>query len=806
MAKEKPKIQSTLDGIDGFYIGGWAWNPDNPEKRLEVVLYVDGEPVAEEVADLYREDIEKAGIGNGKYGFKIRLPNEIFDSKEHEIRVFTKDKIELKHSPIKKVFSSIICVVEKVTPQFISGFAIDMLNPFKSLTVNLIIGGKVVAKTLCSILRDDVPTILSLQLDESNLFLPALPCGFKIFIPDEIIRRIDPSKKVELIPIKLKIGELEFIPEDKINLEFLLKGESQTLIIAKKRVYEDELEIEESLTEKRDIKPIAFYLPQFYPFPENNEWWGEGFTEWTQLTQSKPLFDGHYQPRIPADLGYYDLRLRDVRKRQEELAKEYGIYGFCYYYYWFSGKTLMDEIVRDILESGIPDLPFCLCWANEPWTRRWDGQDKEVLMPQLHDPEIDERFVIDIMPYLKDRRYIKVEGKPLVIVYNVGRIPDSQKLFQRWRLQAKEEGLPDLYIVIAQTFGVKEPYPYGADAAVEFPPHQAISPEITKELIKPEESKFSGHIFDYREVVAREITKTEFLYPLYRTVMTGWDNSPRRGLSGHIFHYASPEYYEIWLRHLIDYSRSHLPEDRRFIFINAWNEWAEGTYLEPDRYYGRSYLQATKRALHDRYELDSALKEIKLYKKNNPSLEKPLTFINDYVRALKKTYSIISYNMKGILEFNNKISTSVPFKGKTIDIRKKIGHESQYLKYNIDRINQFVLPSGIIRTDSTNLLEIVGWLALLQKRENYFYILFFDDENNQSFIFTIKNRFPRQDVNSNLNIDSNFLSGFNAYLDLKEIPEGDYNLCLLCTDENNNYFIEQTKIRIILNTMRGDNE
>ncbi len=451
---------------------------------------------------------------------------------------------------------------------YIFGWALNIQEPWKKVKISIFLDDKKIAEGIADEFRED---LFRLNIGDGRH-------AFRIRLPDEIFQKAEVLKirafindtKIELKNSPLVIEILKTKSDsisdtsEEVRLKFKCKNtifETVTLpikffkspldkeandtslrIVVRRIVYEDELAIKQSQAEKRDVKLIAFYLPQFYPFPENNEWWGEGFTEWSQIVSAKPWFKEHYQPRLPADLGFYDLRIREVRKRQEELAKEYGIYGFCYYYYWFSGKTLMDTIVNDILDSGIPDLPFCLCWANEPWSRRWDGSDHEVLMPQFHDLEIDERFIVDIMPFLKDPRYIKIENKPMILVYNVGRIPNPQELFRRWREIAQDEGFKGLHIVIAQTFGVKDPYPYGADAAVEFPPHTSISSEISNEFLTEEEKNaFKGRIFDYREVVAREIFRNPPPYILYRGLMTGWDNTPRRGPTAHIFHYSTPQ-------------------------------------------------------------------------------------------------------------------------------------------------------------------------------------------------------------------------------------------------------------------------
>ena len=347
------------------------------------------------------------------------------------------------------------------------------------------------------------------------------------------------------------------------------------------------------------VRAIAFYLPQFHPIQENDEWWGKGFTEWTNVAKAVPNFRGHYQPRLPADFGFYDLRLPEVRQQQAALAKHYGLHGFCYYYYWFAGKKLLERPITEVLRSGSPDFPFCCCWANENWTRHWDGADREILIAQNPSRADDLMLIRDLLPFFRDRRYIRVDSKPLFIVYRIGALPDPRASAEIWRDYCRREGVGEIYLCAAKTYDTRDPARYGFDALVEFPPHQLHTP-AAGDSIEVTSAQFSGTVIDYRQFVADRIAAKSPDYALHRTVMPGWDNTPRQPDRGLIFVNSSPEVYELWLREVTAQTVRTRPPSERLVFINAWNEWAEGAYLEPDRRYGHQYLEATRRALTTR--------------------------------------------------------------------------------------------------------------------------------------------------------------------------------------------------------------
>ena len=310
-----------------------------------------------------------------------------------------------------------------------------------------------------------------------------------------------------------------------------------------------------------------------------------------------PQFTGHYQPRVPGELGYYDLLDGKTMQRQVELAKLYGIGGFCFYFYWFDGKRLLEAPLLRYLEDAALDLPFCLCWANENWTRRWDGLESEVLIGQAYSAADDLAFIAYLSRYLRDPRYIRVDGKPLVIVYRPGLLPDCVATARRWREWCRANGIGEICLALTQSFGFDPPAKFGFDVAIEFPPNNAGPPNITTE-VEPLVPEFASNVYDWRVFVERSRVYAEPAYPLFRGVCPSWDNTARRKRGASILWRSSPRGYQEWLFNAVGDTRTRItdPEDR-LVFVNAWNEWAEGAYLEPDLRYGYAYLEATRMAL-----------------------------------------------------------------------------------------------------------------------------------------------------------------------------------------------------------------
>lgn len=349
---------------------------------------------------------------------------------------------------------------------------------------------------------------------------------------------------------------------------------------------------------KSDIKLIAFYLPQFHPIPQNDHAWGKGFTEWTNVSKAVPQYEGHHQPKLPDELGFYDLRLIDVQKRQIELAKLYGIYGFCYHHYWFDGKRVMDGPIEQILAHPELDFPFCINWANENWTKKWDGCDSEVLLAQKHSATDDIAFIQDAARYMRDPRYIRVDGKPVLMLYRPSLLADSKATGERWRTWCRENGLGELYLVITHSFEDINPESIGFDAAVEFAPNSFPLTNVTNEM-RPYffNGHFDGVLYDYKSAIDFSESYRIPNYTKFRGVCPRWDNEARKPGKGTILVGSTPVEYGRWLQSVCRFTKNNLTPSKQFVFINAWNEWAEGAYLEPDRKYGYAYLEATRNAL-----------------------------------------------------------------------------------------------------------------------------------------------------------------------------------------------------------------
>ncbi len=343
-------------------------------------------------------------------------------------------------------------------------------------------------------------------------------------------------------------------------------------------------------------RPIAFYLPQFHPTPENDLWWGAGFTEWRNVARARPSYAGHYQPHLPTDLGYYDLRVADALRAQAGLAARYGIEGFCVYYYNFGDRRVLGTPLAVLRANPDVDFRYCLCWANENWTRHWDGGEREILLEQRYDAATLDGIIADAVADAGDARYLRVRGRPLFLVYRPLLLPDAGAFAASCRAAFAAAGFPGVHLVYVESMEAVDqglrPVDIGFDAAVEFPPHgRAVTSEAAAEIVK---EGWTGYRYDYAATVLAFLTRASVPYPRYPAVFPSWDNTPRQPLHGTSFDGARPAAFRLYVEGKIDEARQFLLGEERLLFVNAWNEWAEGAHLEPDTGHGHGWLEALR--------------------------------------------------------------------------------------------------------------------------------------------------------------------------------------------------------------------
>jgi hypothetical protein len=380
---------------------------------------------------------------------------------------------------------------------------------------------------------------------------------------------------------------------------------------------------------------IAFYLPQFHPIPENDAWWGKGFTEWTNVTRAKPLFPGHYQPKLPADLGFYDLRVREVREAQAELARNAGIEGFCYYHYWFNGKPLLERPFNEVVASGKPDFPFCLCWANQTWTGIWHGEPNRILIEQTYPGAEDHRkHFLSLRDAFLDKRYMRIADRPIFTIFRPSEIPNVALFIQQWQDLAVQNGLPGVHFVAHLTHG-EATWDYrsrGFDSCVVVGTYKVFDTSIRDLLGRARENGYLRNRDHQRSVSGDAVAGDELSQWLWRharsslgrfsnarlyrhalpfllegcrnepdcypCVTPNWDNTARSGRNGFVLHDSTPELFRAHFRDALALVESR-PAERRVVFIKSWNEWAEGNYLEPDNRFGLDYLQVIQQEVSD---------------------------------------------------------------------------------------------------------------------------------------------------------------------------------------------------------------
>ncbi len=582
--------------LDGFVsedeIGGWYSDARDPAMVRTIEAIEAGNVVSEAPNDL-------AFALGASGGFRLRIPGELLDGSIHDLVFRVRDA--------QFEFERIRYVTPRRGAALVRSASLDAAEWLVDLPVRKILAGKERPARTASGKQEEATSLLPMQL------LETVPGAAR---DNLVLRLADLLRKANRGEEALEVTRQAIALDGKNAM--LVVSHAQALAAAGRelegeRFLADALERlpgEASLIDlsrqfgaRRRMKRaelIAFYLPQFHITAENNQWWGRGFTEWTNVGTARPLFDGHVQPRRPTALGYYDLRVPEAVNAQFDLARRYGIAAFCYYYYWFDGRKILDRPLQDLLDGRTGPFPFCICWANEDWTRSWDGMTGEVLLAQNHSADSDRRFILDVIPILRHPGYYRYQGKPLVMVYRAEKLTGRLETVAEWRQLCRDAGIGEIHLCAAQSFGLDDPSDYGFDAAVEFPPHSAWSkhrqfnyyselPDLPNLV-----PRFSGKVYDYAAFADAAMKRPAEPYTLHRSCMMAWDNTPRRGKTAHVYHNFSTRKFRDWL--VTSAGRAAADDECGLVFINAWNEWAEGTTLEPDNVYGFEHLEAARQA------------------------------------------------------------------------------------------------------------------------------------------------------------------------------------------------------------------
>lgn len=683
--------------------------------------------------------------------------------------------------------------VDEITRDGIRGWFLDLGQPEVRQTVSAILNGELVGYATCDNRRTDITALVGFSVN----------CGFHIRWDWSRIRialeKLGQSGQC-VVEVRAPDGTIIACKNRLIEIQLLREwGSALPLAPSKNKISACELvqymagvdgQKVEPRARQGEVKLIAYYLPQFHPIPENDEWWGPGFTEWTNVAHGSPYFQGHYQPHVPGELGFYDLRSAEVREAQADLAREHGIYGFCYYYYWFSGRRLLERPLQEVLASGRPDFPFCICWANENWSRRWDGSENEVLVHQIHDQTTDEAFIRDVIPLFRDTRYIRINGAPLLIIYRLSLLPTPVETAATWRRICAEEGIPKIHLCMTETFGQTDPYSYGFDSAVQFPPHGVLASERNSD-VKDLANNFTGKLYSMRDVVANEMVRDIPTYKRFPGVMTSWDNTSRKKIAGNVFIESSPQTFELWLRHAVGLARDTLPPGEQLVFINAWNEWAEGAHLEPDRRHGRAYLEATRRAISGRSDW-------------NLTVAHAMQLSELAGETKKNTLRDLSLEIERLSLVNSHLLQIMGEHGlPKLWVRAKPGHPSWMEGISeinrgvcrLDQVNYYMHPMPRqLTVDSASKLYIVGWSfcdPVILTRDTPTYLLLRSKLGGKCEYFApIVQRYPREDVSAShrqTKKDYSHYSGFRFSVDISGVKEGTYNLYISYRGTGNTY-------------------
>jgi len=612
-----PDVHGYLDYLCPEFAIGWAWCPELPDVPVRVQAVLQSGVVGETEATQFRQDLFDNGVGTGRYGFHLVFDRPLDES---EVPVFRSAPGQGGHLMMAGNLSgtshvqgasglqpaSVEGSVDHIDRWGARGWAWIESEPGESLKVQAVLDGEVIGETLANDFRED---LLAHNKGTGRY-------GYTLQFDRPVVGDRAPTIRALCVAQNLS-GANQLPPLTSLETGTRPRGSVDTLLEEHQAFTSpgpDFEEVDPSILEGVDRKGLvvlAYYLPQFHPIPENDQFWGSGFTEWRQLARGISRFPGHYQPRIPRDFGFYDLNDVEVLRRQAELAQGAGVGAFAFYYYWFNGKRVLERPIDAFLKSDV-QMPFLLVWANENWTRTWDGSDSELLLRQDYLEEDDDALIDDLARHLCDRRAIRVGDRPLLVIYHPKNIPDAQDRLRRWREAFLSRHRISPLIFMAQTFGEADPSPYGLDGAMEFPPHKLSNTLPGRPVTDAYSRSFTGRVIRYDDFVDVSLGEEHPDYPLVKTAVPSWDNECRRPNRGLTLEGASPAKYERWVGELVRRAMARPIGGVPFVAINAWNEWAEGAYLEPDVHYGAAYLNATARGIragleaHEKDEASSA--------------------------------------------------------------------------------------------------------------------------------------------------------------------------------------------------------
>ena len=623
-SKEEPvdTPEGAVDYLSDSRAIGWAWLPGKPDATVTIVVSLGGTVLLEAPAGDHRPELMAVGRGTGSYGFDLSFESglawgefaveAVHGQARARLRINKQDlavlgrakppapvvQSDLSTSPDELVSGNdsfgIRGAVDHVNSSGASGWVYAPSHPNAALRVEVLVDDYIIGRGIADQMREDLHAhgMGTGRYGFYVRFAKTLPTGvrptFKVFmVTQDELECPEPT-----------------ISEGVTRVRDASMSTAENLIAEHDRFTSAGPDFEEhdptimagaTIGEARPLV-MAFYLPQFHTIPENDSFWGRGFTEWRQLPRALSRFPGHYQPRIPRDLGFYNLTNADDMQRQVEMATASGIGAFAFYYYWFNGRRVLERPLDVFVESK-QAIDFLLIWANENWTRTWDGSENQILLKQDYLEEDEPELLANLAGYFAQKNYVRINGRPLFFVYNPGAIPETRKTILRWRATLAMRHDVEPLFFMCQTFGQEDPHDFGFDGAMEFPPHKVAANVSARPFEDAYSPEFTGRIISYDDVVAASLREPRLGYPLIKTAFPGWDNDPRRPNRGYTVENIAPSKFEAWVGALLDRALDNPIFGRPVVAINAWNEWAEGAYLEPDVYYGSAFLNAAARAL-----------------------------------------------------------------------------------------------------------------------------------------------------------------------------------------------------------------